>query len=374
MMMNNKVDDLNSDGNFTSTSRSIFNATNGTLMRPFSYTPAHLQFHIIVRAFYVLVTCLGLLGNCMVCYLFAARKVKYTTFNLQLLNLAISDILADISVYSYVFLGWELSALRKMSSENANIACAFTIAGLLPYWMATAVSVLLLAFISLSRYLKIKYPTKGYWLTSKQGTITIVILIWLLCMILSVPHLLSFVYDPRTARCNRSWPKGFNGQVYRFSTALISIALPTVMMLFTFISAAHRLWGRQKNISNSEHVLVKRRNTVRHLGLLILVYLVFTTPFFIYWFIAGIIPYIRKNTNLERKLISTLILVALCNTVANPVVYAMRAEDFRKGVQEIRQNISRSLGRLVTSKKDQTMSSANASHRQGVGDKKVSRI
>ena len=327
-----------------------------------------LALQNIVIVLYVIVTCLGIIGNGAILYLFASRKIRYTSFNLLIFNLAIADFLADIFAYPYIFMGIDLGGLRQISITNANLACAFTI-GLTPFWMVTGVSIITLSFVSYTRYLKIKHPLKDYCVTGSHGTKTFLLICWVIGICIPIPNFFSFKYLPESAVCGRSWPRGFDSIAYRISTAFISIFLPTLIMLFTLITTRYILSVQSRSTDNiisqlPDGYLAKRRKVVRLFGALIIVFLVFWSPFFTYWVLAAIIPQTFIKDNNGGKVICACILVALCNTVANPVIYALRGEAFQKGLKDTLQEILSSrvgkmLSTLLNCKKEEIVNEEN---------------
>ena len=319
--------------------------TNAKLS-PYHVFPHHYLLYLgVIRGLLVLVTLLGIPCNSFILYLFAARKVRLTPFHIQLLQMTIADLLANVSIYPFIIVGVELIPLRTMSQVNANIACSF-IVGETPFWIATSVSILTLSFISFTRYLKIQRPTKYYWINGKKGTITILLMIWIPSM-LPLKNFFSFVYDPR-GFCNRVWPEGFDGMLYRRITAALTVVGPTSLLLFTFLSARRLLSRRNKNISESDKGSKKLKSTVQLLGFLILVYFVSWTPYFSYWLLAGILPnkVMRKNY-VEGYLITIGWLAGLCNSVANPIIYTLKGEEFRRGIEEYRKKMGPQLRSVV---------------------------
>ena len=329
----------------TNATLSPYHVANATSGQYHLFPDYYLLYHRVIKGLLVLVTLLAIPCNGFVLYLFAARKVRLTPFNIQLLQMTIVDLLANISIYPFISVGVELIPLRTMSQVNANIACSF-IVGETPFWIATSVSILTLSFISFTRYLKIQRPTKYYWINGKKGTITILLMIWIPSM-LPLKNFFSFVYDPR-GFCNRVWPKGFDGMLYRRITATLTIVGPTSLLLFTFFSARRILLRRNKNISESDGGAKKLRNTVKLLGFLILVYFVSWSPYFSYWLLAGILPHkVMRKSYLEGYLITFGWLAGLCNSVANPIIYALKGEEFRKGIEDFRKKMTSQLRNVV---------------------------
>ena len=299
--------------------------------------------HYIIVGLYVLVTCLGISGNSIVLYLFASRKIRPTSFNLLLLNLSVADVLATIFSYPYIFAGIDLSSLRKLSSKKANMTCAFTI-GLTPFWAVTTVSLFTLTFISVTRCFKIRYPMRCNWITTRRATIIYIVIAWVAGIGLPFMNYFSFKFIRKTASCDREYPEGFNGGLYRIGIAVIAFILPIVIMLLAFLLVARTVWRKSATLGETTSLptasVVKRRKAVKLLGALIIVFFVCWSPFFMYFLFSGIIESKFRGKKLANKIICIAILIALCNTVADPIVYALRGDEFRKEFKEILRHIA----------------------------------
>ena len=319
-------------------------ANNGTTPKhTMTVSPAFYYPFVIL---YVLVTFLGICGNGLVWYLFATKKVKHRPFNLQLLNLSVTDLFADIVVYPFIIMGMDYVIPENMSTRNANILCAIKF-GLNPFWSVTYVSIWTLTFISVFRFLRIKFPLKKTWVTTKQGTVSIIVLIWLICITVSLPGFIFTEYDSHLGYCVKVWPAGFDGSAYILFMSIIFYPIPIFLMLFTFIATAHQLWGKRDNTTTDpegvqETHLTRRRKAVKLLGGLILVFLVFWGPAFIHWAVIAIIP--ESSDVLRSELRCAFIFLGLLNTVANPIVYALRSEEFNRGIRKTGNEMASVLG------------------------------
>ena len=59
-----------------------------------------------------------------------------------------------------------------------------------------------------------------------------------------------------------------------------------------------------------------------------------------YFLLSGIIESKFRGKKLANKIICVAILIALCNTVADPIVYALRGDEFFKAFKEMLRQIS----------------------------------
>ena len=326
-----------------------------------SFPPA-IEYLLIT--IYVIVVLVGIFGNGLVCYLFASKKVKRKPFNVLLLNLSIADLLADLFVIPYISVNLKL--LRHLSSKYANLACAFTI-GLTPFWVVTCSSLLSLCFISLTRYLQVKRPVAYTRVTSRRGIAIFIVMSYIIGLGSLAPNLFSFKYEPETGVCHRAWPKGFHGVAYSAATAAVAVVLPTVSMVFTFVSTTRTLWKLSVNEDNDDGSLRQpllastvesRKNAIKLLGGLIIVFIVCWCPFFIYWVLSRAVPPMFskgvEGDYTRMKVIRLCILAAVCNTIADPLLYVLRIEEFRRGIKDTVRGFSSGVfGRRLSSIKGQ---------------------
>ena len=308
--------------------------------------------HITLNVLCVVITALGLISNSLVVYLFISGKVKSNAFNLLLLNLSIADIIAGISAYPYVFVN--LIQLRDYSSKTANLICAFT-HGMTPFIVASAVSILTLCFISINRYMLIRYPLRSYWIKNKRNIIVFIIVVWPLCIALLSPNVISFQYYPRSAICYRRWPKEFNGKLFSAVISFIGYMLPIIVMMITFCAAGCKLWDKNLGASDSvisEASLKRKRKAFILLGYLILAFFACWGPFFGYLVLSrstkAIFPDGERGECMRMRVVRFVFLIAVCNTFADPLVYGFRGEEFRKGFYQTVRGVSMKISGLGT--------------------------
>ena len=311
--------------------------------------------NIILNVFYIAITLMGICGSSVVCHMFAARKIPHTAFNLLLLNLSIADLFAALFSYPYILV--DLKMLRDLSPKNANVACAFTI-GQTPFWIAAGVTLYTLAYISLQRYISIRYPLGGTWIKRKSSSARFIIFIWPLSVGILFPNFISFEYDRISAVCKRKWPAAFSGSVFSATTMVLGFIFPISVMLFTFFATMRRLWSKTAVATGrTSGGLQRKRKAAILLAMLILAFFICWGPFFVYWLLSRafktMFPVGAKGEYLRMKIIRVTILIALCNTVADPLIYGLRGEEFRKIFQNNLQHFStlmRSISNSVSSR------------------------
>eukprot|EP00795_Rhopilema_esculentum_P009014 gene9013-16656_t len=284
--------------------------------------------HWLLNSLMTFITILGLIGNGLVCYFFAKRNIRMTPFNMLLLNLSLSDLLADIFAYPHIFV--DLKALRKYPEATRDFLCALTI-GVTPFAIVTYVSVLTLMYISVTRYVYIKYPLKAQWFKSKPKTAGFIVLAWLFSIAFIFPNTLAFNYDPKYAICERIWPKDGNGYVWTAAGFLLGFLLPMVTMILSLVATIRHFRNRAVIKSSKD---ARRRGAIILLGSLILAFFVFWGPCFIYLILSftvqSIWPEGVEGDYTRMRYIRVFFLIALINSVADPFIYGYRNPEFNK--------------------------------------------
>ena len=287
--------------------------------------------HWFLNSLMVLATLLGFLGNGLVCHFFAKKSIRLKPFNMLLLNLSIADLLADFFAYPQIFV--ELTMLRQFSARTADILCAFTI-GITPFAMVTYVSVFTLTYISVNRYVFIKYPLKTSWFKSKRNTAWFIVAAWIFAIGFVFPNAIAFKYDAKYAVCYRVWPENFNGFVWTVIGLFFGLILPNITMLLAFI-ATMRHFRKKTMVTNEDaSVLARKRGAIILLGFLILAFFVCWGPSFVYLTLSlaveSIWPPGVDGEYVRMRIIRVVFLVALTNSVADPFIYAYKNPEFRK--------------------------------------------
>ena len=293
------------------------------------------QVEGIIRAIYVILTLIGISGNGLVLYLIATKRVERTVFNILLANLSFADLLADISLYPYIFIdlhGFDLSPLQ------GSILCNFTI-GLTIFFTCTAVSLLTLTTISINRYICINHPLRFEWQQSKQCVVYFIPVTWSISVALLVPNYVSFSYKKEWGVCHREWPENFNGILYTLITSFFGLLVPIIVLLSTFIVTLKNLRAKVSDYSStSNSIRYSRQRTIRLLGWLIILFCICWMPFFIYWCLSraahvfddGIIGDYQR-----MRVIRLTIMVAVINTTIDPIIYALFSEQYRTALRRI---------------------------------------
>ena len=277
-------------------------------------------------------------GNSVVCYIILKHKHIQNTVNMLLLHLSFADIICGISVLPYVFIKLPRTNIKGTA---ANLICGLT-EGLTFFFAASLVNLLTLSILSISRYTLINHPLKQTWRLKKRAVKWLVLLAWLISLGLLVPSGLSFTYSPQDGICWRKWAPGVHPVGYFTATLILGMAIPFLSLTFTYVSTIYTLWfkpaTRRLARSNSRSgVQTHRKRVSVLLGLLIVAYILCWMPFGIYWLLSVALDYFPQTIEGQRKsmkIARITILIALVNTVLDPIVYAFSNRQIKESAMK----------------------------------------
>ena len=287
---------------------------------------------IPIKLIYVVLTLAGICGNGLVLFLIAAKRVERTVFNTLLVNLSCADIIADISLYPYIFVD-----LREFNTNplQGRLLCNFTV-GLTVFFTCTGVSLQTLTIISVNRYMCINHPLRFEWQQGRKSALCSIPVTWLISTMVMVPNYVSFVHKSKWGVCKREWPQSFNGTAYTLITSLLGLLAPMIVLVYTYTATVITMRSRRSEPRSGDIIRVNRQKTVRLLGWLIVLFSVCWVPFFIYWVLSRAVSIFSEGYNGDyqrMRAIRLTIIAAAANTVADPVIYALFSERYRTALR-----------------------------------------
>ena len=140
---------------------------------------------IVITVVYCCLFLSGLFGNVCTCLVIIKNKYMHTATNYYLFNLAIADLLLLLiglpqetvsiwSAYPWIF-GEAFCVIRTMLAE-----------------MSTNASILTIAAFTVERYVAICYPMKSQTMSGLKRVIRVIIIIWCLACMFSIPLTIQF--------------------------------------------------------------------------------------------------------------------------------------------------------------------------------------
>ena len=283
-----------------------------------------------IRVIYILLTIINFIGNGIVILLMAKYRQLRTTANYLLFNLSISDIVAGLAVYPYIF----VSNISKLSTNQADlrIICSFT-EGLSIFFVASGVGLLTLCAVSFYRYCIIRFPLRAVWTRSIRIVKLQIAFTWTISITFILPSAVSYHYSRELDVCDRQW-NNINPDVYRSVTLLVTMVFPcTFMFLCYFALRRARRNISLRRISARGNRIKMMKRSERLVSLLMVNFVVCWMPFLLYWGIAAftsIFPKTFDGQTYMMKWLRITVLFAVINGTVDPFLLAASSKEFRE--------------------------------------------
>ncbi|XP_066922944.1 galanin receptor type 1-like [Clytia hemisphaerica] len=207
-----------------------------------------LWFHKLIFALYILLSCVGGIGNFLVCLVLIRRKQRVRSIHLLTLNLAVSDLIVCIiyvptQMYQIqVNYLWDLGVIACGVSFGVN-SCTVN------------ASIGTLIVITYDRYVAVTQPMVAHQRNTKRTKILIFV-VWLISGLITIP--LMIVADIHQGYCTEHWPSREMGNIYWVIIFVVQLPLPML-----YIVAAYCIIVYAVKSSHSQFELVKLHNDLQ---------------------------------------------------------------------------------------------------------------
>ncbi|XP_048880285.1 C-X-C chemokine receptor type 3-like [Brienomyrus brachyistius] len=282
---------------------------------------------VFIPTLYSLVLVGGLLGNVLVLVVLCWSHWRRSYMDIFVLHLSVADLLLLITLPFWAAeaaQGWVIGTpLCKLMGAIFKISffCG----------------IILLACISLDRYLSIVHGVQMYSCRKPWQVHASCLFFWFFCLILSIPDwvFLEQQYRERfkTLKCDYNY-KGYstNGSSLCLASHLLYFTLgfliPTVVMIFSHVSILLLLHSKSQKLQTQKSLLLIRA--------LVVSYFICWTPFSITLMVDTMyrrkdLDYSETPVALSKALVLT---TALCylHTLLNPILYTCLCVNFRQHV------------------------------------------
>lgn len=272
-----------------------------------------------------LVILVGMFMNSCTIYLYVTKRIQQTHFNNSLKHLSISSIVQYLGFIPFLVVN-----LKNIPEGDplGSFVCGLTF-GMTVFFGATFVSTYIVTFMSVERFRIIKSPIVSLGLTNKKN-VKIYAALWLASIILLAPNLFTYKLNKNIGICTRSINQygKYTIYIYGYLMVLIALPIPTFVMVTTYLLTIYQLYKKK-----SEARLRHRRQVVKVLGMLIVIFLIGWMPFGMNWLLSYL-DYYRKDELYKDIRISRFSLVpALCVPILNVLIYGMTNMQFRRSFQ-----------------------------------------
>ncbi|XP_041120797.1 succinate receptor 1-like [Polyodon spathula] len=281
---------------------------------------------------------LGLVGNVIVIcgYIFCLKDWK--SGNIYLFNLALSDL---------IFL-CTLPRLAVAYARNSNMVSIrfFCLSNRYILHLNLYSSILFLTWISIDRYLLLKFPMRQHLLQRRSAAICICILIWVLVTLQIVP-ILTFINANKNDTCYDYASSGdpFKSLIYSLSLTVTGYLIPLTVLSIFYVKIATFLKIKDRQFQRD--MLFQRPRALVFLAVGIFLFLL--TPYHIMRNVRIALRMRTGYTKCTETLINSLYIItrpiAFLHSVINPVFYFLLGDHFREALlKKIRAVFERSSG------------------------------
>ncbi|XP_014434096.2 C-C chemokine receptor type 5-like [Pelodiscus sinensis] len=269
---------------------------------------------------YSLVLILGLVGNALVVLILIKYKRLRSMADIYLLNLAVSDLLFILSLPF-----WAYYAAHEWVFGNAmcKILSGVYIAGFYG-------GMFFIILLTVDRYLAIVHAVFALKARTVTYGILTSVVTWGVAILASFPELIFHSAQKEATHwtCSPHYPWGQEKtwkQCQTLMMNLVGLVIPLLIMIFCYAAIIKTLLrGRNE----------KKHKAVRLIFIIMIVYVIFWTPFNIVIFMNTFPNLFVLNTCETSKQIELAIQVtetfAMIHCCINPVIYAFVGEKFRK--------------------------------------------
>ncbi len=291
--------------------------------------------HITLLCLYLMLTIIGIAGGVLVWVILLRRRQLRNPINYMLLNMSLSDIIASISIYPYMF----ILDVGTISNSPATLVfmCSLTV-GLSLFFIASASSLIMICAMSYYRYVMIRYPMRRSLRFKGRGVIVISIASWLIAFVGMLPGMLSWKYIPKSGRCRRHW-KSINSVAYK-AVVEFSIVLPFLFLLLSFCAIFKRV---RQAVDQHTATQALSRNRLRRAGkmiaILILLFVSCLFPFAVFWMYSTSSSFRSRNEAsggwLSLQWMRITVLFCQLNYSLNSVVFICCNSDLKQEAKQL---------------------------------------
>ncbi|XP_057595862.1 succinate receptor 1 [Hippopotamus amphibius kiboko] len=276
--------------------------------------------------FYGIEFIVGILGNSAVVFGYLFCLKNWNSSNIYLFNLSISDLAflctLPMLMRSYAQGKWTYGNVLCISNRYVLHANLYT-------------SILFLTFISIDRYMLMKYPFREHFLQKKAFAILISLAIWGLVTLELLPILphINPIIDANGTICTDYASSGDpnNSLIYSLCLTFLGFLIPLFVMCFFSVKIALFLKQRRRQLATALPL-------EKPLTLVIMAVVIFSVIFTPYHIMRNVRIASRratwKQTPCSKAIINSLYIMtrplAFLNSVINPVFYFLMGDHFRE--------------------------------------------
>ncbi|XP_030756117.1 gastrin/cholecystokinin type B receptor-like [Sitophilus oryzae] len=309
---------------------------------------------------------LGLTGNCLIIFTTFRYRRMHSVTNVFLSSLASSDLLLIIfcipvkvaKLFSFTWtMGWILcKSVHYM--QNLSTIC----------------SVLTLTAISIERYYAIVHPVKSKYICTLRQAKSIILVIWIMSVILSVPTAIVWVQMPvgvdnELFWCSKDENNMILWKIHEIYLLTLVLIIPFSIMAYSYTFICYEVWkvmehrvvmtnnsafknpvtydqnavclaknGQQSKESKKSRSQIKNyrddANTVKQvIYMLVIVVVLFAicwTPALVDNILTAYGVLTQERSGFLKYMLTTFHLLSYSNSCINPIIYGFMSKTFRE--------------------------------------------
>ncbi|NWJ09288.1 SUCR1 protein, partial [Crypturellus undulatus] len=267
---------------------------------------------------------LGLIGNTIVVFGYIFCLKNWKSGNIYLFNLSLSDLL---------FLCTLPVLVKSYSTQWANETFCRSNRFLLHANLYT--SILFLTFISIDRYLLMKYPFREHFLQKRRTAVivSVALWVWVILELLPLMHFLGPNTAVNNSKCLDYASSGDPAKsiIYSMFLTVLGFLIPLCVMCFFYVKMV--IFLKNRNEQHNSFLTLEKP-----LSLVILAMVIFSLLFTPYHVMRNVrlasrIPALRVPACTQHIISAVYIVtrpIAFLNSAINPVFYFLMGDHFRE--------------------------------------------
>ncbi|XP_033638333.1 somatostatin receptor type 5-like [Asterias rubens] len=310
-------------------------------------------FEKFVLALYGIICVVGITGNLLVAIVLLRVPSLRSNTSDFLVHLSIIDFLVCLLVIPF-FLAPTPNPTPNPGFVGGEFWCRFYVSQFL-FWFSTMTSDFCLITVNLERYVAIVRPHKYRTVFSKRNKYIMIVSCWVLAAV-TESYILFFNGIDEEKRCSFiGWPNKGAQAVFGLYGFTVRLFGPLAVMVYAQLKVISTL-NRQVKILTSRTAIMGANSSdqrkmwqlqasktlVRTLLFCVMTFAVCWTPNQIWFLLFNFsVPVVAGGPFHHISVI-----LAVCNSCVNPVIYTMTNKPFRKGIREVfcRQRDSNQVG------------------------------
>ena len=285
----------------------------------------------VMSAVYVTTAIIGLIGNFFVMFIIArSRYLRQQLHNVLIFNQSVADSWCAL----FILLGVFKKPDAKLYGLGGELICRIWLSNLF-LWIGFVASLYNLVFLSIERYLEIVHPVWHRNFFDRNKLVMIIAFVWLMGVVFQTAAYIPHSGLVQGTCYTMSFWVNYDKQIYGVINFIHKNVIPLAIFAWCYIGMARSLTVRvvpksTVTVSSENNVYTRaRRNIFKTLYHVIIVHVISWSINQIL-FLAYMFGYPLNFTSLLYQISVAMIYMSTC---ANPIVYLLKYEKFRKAVK-----------------------------------------